>query len=162
MSFLDNKYVLALILVAIYFVGRTVIRLAVTRVGNTKNFIQARVEHIGAALIYLWSLIGLIALIAIFAIESDSVAVFLGSVAAFLGVALFAQWSILSNLTSSIIIFFFFPYRVGDSICIYEKDFNVSGRIEEIALFHIILIDNEARKHSIPNALFFQKAVRID
>ena len=104
----------------------------------------------------------MIGLLAIFAIESDSVAVFLGSVAAFLGVALFAQWSILSNLTSSIIIFFFFPYRVGDSICIYEKDFSVEGRIDEIALFHIILIDVDQRKHSIPNALFFQKTVRID
>ena len=159
---LSNQYVLALLLIAVYFVGRWLIRTAVRRVGNTKNFIQSRVEHIGAALIYLWSLIGMIGLLAIFAIESDSVAVFLGSVAAFLGVALFAQWSILSNLTSSIIIFFFFPYRVGDSICIYEKDFSVEGRIDEIALFHIILIDVDQRKHSIPNALFFQKAVRID
>ena len=157
----SNKYLLALFIVAVYFLGRIVIRSLVNRVGSHKNFVQSRVAHVGAALTYLWSLIAIVALIALFAVESENVAVFLGSVAAFLGVALFAQWSILSNLTSSIIIFFFFPYRVGDHICIYEKDFSVEGTIEEIALFHIILGDPKGLKHSIPNALFFQKAVRI-
>ena len=53
---------------------------------------------------------------------------FLGSVLTVVGVAFFAQWSLLSNITSSIIIFFNHPVKLNDSIVILEgKDYdNVS------------------------------------
>lgn len=49
-------------------------------------------------------------------IEYQQVSLFISSVFAVLGVALVAQWSILSNITAGILIFFVFPYRIGDRI----------------------------------------------
>ncbi|WP_369857315.1 mechanosensitive ion channel domain-containing protein [Candidatus Thalassolituus haligoni] len=82
----------------------------------------------------------------------------LSSAAALLGVALFAQWSVLSNVTASVIIFFFFPYRPGDRIRILEADCP-EAVIEEITLFHLLLRTDEGYELSIPNTLVFQKAV---
>ena len=87
--------------------------------------------------------------------------VFFGSIFAVIGVALFAQWSILSNVTASIIVFFFFPYRVGDNVKILDGENSVEGVINEISLFHVILMDVDGLTITYPNALVFQKAVKI-
>lgn len=91
-------------------------------------------------------------------IQYSQLSVFLSSVFAVIGVALFAQWSILSNITSSLIIFFAFPYRVGDVIRIVDKDDDLSGIIEEISLFHVIILRGDALI-TYPNSLMLQKAV---
>jgi len=82
----------------------------------------------------------------------------LSSAFALLGVALFAQWSVLSNVTASVIIFFLFPYRPGDRIRIIEENCP-EGVITEITLFHILLRTDEGHELSLPNTLVFQKAV---
>ena len=91
-------------------------------------------------------------------IQYSQLSVFLSSVFAVIGVALFAQWSILSNITSSLIIFFAFPYRVGDVIRIIDGNDDLSGTIEEISLFHVIILQGEALI-TYPNSLMLQKAV---
>lgn len=84
---------------------------------------------------------------------------FLSSFFAVLGVALFAQWSILSNLTASVLIFFQFPYRIGDEIMIANKDFDLSGVIEEISSFHVLIRRKEGDLITYPNSLILQTPV---
>ena len=72
---------------------------------------------------------------------------------------MFAQWSILSNVTASIIIFFTFPARVGDSIRIVDGDNSVEGKIKEISLFQIELNDQDGNLIMYPNNLLLQKPV---
>lgn len=89
----------------------------------------------------------------------SEVSVFLSSIFAVVGVGLFAQWSILSNVTASMIIFFGFPYRIGDRIKIADKDEDISGVIEEISMFHIILRREDGNMITYPNSMLLQKAV---
>lgn len=91
-------------------------------------------------------------------LEYSQISIFLSSVFAVIGVALFAQWSILSNITASLIIFFGFPYRVGDKIRVIDKDDDICGVIEEITLFHV-LIKREDELITYPNTLILQKGV---
>jgi len=72
---------------------------------------------------------------------------------------LFAQWSILSNVTSSIIIFFTFPAKVGESIKILDGDNSVSGKIVEISLFQIHMLNEQGDLIIYPNNLFMQKPI---
>lgn len=89
--------------------------------------------------------------------------VFFSSVFAVVGVALFAQWSILSNITASLIIFFAFPYRVGDWIRVAEKDEEVLGQIIDISSFHVIIRRFSGDIVTYPNSLILQKpVVRFD
>ena len=99
----------------------------------------------------------------IFGLGYSEISVFLSSIFAVVGIALFAQWSILSNVTASMIIFFGFPYKVNDRIKILDKDDDMSGVIVEISMFHVILQRDDGNLITYPNTLILQKAVlKID
>ncbi|HSI69495.1 MAG TPA: mechanosensitive ion channel domain-containing protein [Gillisia sp.] len=80
---------------------------------------------------------------------------------AVIGVALFAIWSILSNITSGIIMFFSFPYRIGDKIKIHDKDMPIEAVIEDIRAFHLHLRTDDGELTTYPNNLILQKAVTL-
>lgn len=80
---------------------------------------------------------------------------------AVLGVALFAIWSILSNITSGIILFFSFPYKIGDKIRIHDKDLPIEAIIEDIKAFHLHLRTLDGELITYPNNLILQKAVSL-
>lgn len=82
------------------------------------------------------------------------------SVLAVMGVVLFAQWSILSNVTSGVIVFFTFPARVGDEIEIIDGVNSVRGKLEDIGLFQIRITDKENNTLVYPNNLLLQKPVK--
>lgn len=92
-------------------------------------------------------------------LELNDVEVLLSSVFAVVGVAFFAQWSILSNITASAIIFFSFPYRVGDWVQVLEKDMDIQGVIEDISLFHVLIRNLHNELVTYPNNLILQKPV---
>lgn len=87
------------------------------------------------------------------------ISLFLSSIFAVLGVALFAQWSILSNVSASVLIFFAFPYRIGDKIKVCEKDEDISGTITDITMFHVIIRHENGNIITYPNSLILQKGV---
>jgi small-conductance mechanosensitive channel len=78
-----------------------------------------------------------------------------------LGVAMFAQWSILSNITSGIILFFSFPFKIGDHIRIHDKDFPIEAEIEDIRAFHLYLKSKDGEMITYPNNLLLQKGISI-
>ncbi|GLS90846.1 mechanosensitive ion channel protein MscS [Psychromonas marina] len=85
------------------------------------------------------------------------ISLFLSSIFAVLGVALIAQWSMLSNITASVLIFFIFPYRIGDKIKI-ESD-EMVGVITDIGMFHLSIKRDDGNVILYPNNLILQKAV---
>lgn len=83
------------------------------------------------------------------------------SVFAVIGVALFAVWSILSNITAGILLFFSFPYKIGNKIRIHDKDMPIEAIIEDIKAFHLHLRTSEGELITYPNNLILQKAVSL-
>jgi small-conductance mechanosensitive channel len=83
------------------------------------------------------------------------------SLATIVGVAMVAQWSILSNITSGIILFFSYPFKIGDTIHIHDKDFPVIAEIEDIGAFYISMINKEGELVIYPNNLLLQKGISI-
>ncbi|QOP41115.1 mechanosensitive ion channel domain-containing protein [Sulfurimonas marina] len=100
-----------------------------------------------------------IVLATIWGVKFNGLMVFLSSIFAVIGIALFAQWSILSNLTSSIIIFFTFPAKVGDRVKVLDGDDSITGEIKEITPFQIEIEDDEHNTILYPNNLFLQKPI---
>jgi small-conductance mechanosensitive channel len=152
------KLIVAACIVLALIISIKVSSLLLNKIGVGKAVSMYRLKYITKtihiALLFLYSVI----LITFLSIEYSQVLIFLSSIFAVLGVALFAQWSILSNITASLIIFFGFPYRVGDYVKIIDKEADVSGIIEEISLFHVI-IKNGDEQVSYPNTLLLQKPV---
>ncbi len=87
--------------------------------------------------------------------------VFISSILAVLGVSFVAQWSILSNLTASVILFFSHPIRLGDRIRVLDKDFDWTGEIEDISSFYLFMKTDDGRRITIPTNLVIQKGIEI-
>lgn len=132
-----------------------------------KNYAQTHtnIEHRTNLVIkYVYILINILAiifLIIIWGVEKSDLLVTISSVATIIGVAMFAQWSILSNITSGIILFFFFPFKIGDIIKIHDKDFPIQAEIEDINAFHILLKTIDGELITFPNNILLQKGISI-
>ncbi|WFE68043.1 mechanosensitive ion channel family protein [Thiomicrospira sp. R3] len=121
---------------------------------------QNRVEQIVWLLKIMLASILVLVISMIWGVDYRGLWVVTTSVLAVLGVALFAQWSILSNLTSGVIVFFNFPAKVGDKIEIIDGVNSVKGEISEIGLFQMHLIDQDNNILVFPNNLLLQKPVK--
>mgnify|MGYP003583448217 FL=1 len=97
----------------------------------------------------------------IWGVRTNDVYLAFTSVITIIGVAFFAQWSILSNITAGIILFFSFPFKIGDTIRIHDKDFPLEGEIDDIKAFHTYLRTKEGELVTYPNNLLLQKGVSI-
>ncbi|MDG6773815.1 mechanosensitive ion channel [Thiomicrorhabdus sp. ZW0627] len=101
-----------------------------------------------------------VVLLVVWGVNYQALLVVASSVLAVLGVALVAQWSILSNITASIIVFFSMPARIGDEVEVIDGVNSVKGVITEINLFNVLLIDEDGNQLAYPNNLILQKPVR--
>jgi len=99
-------------------------------------------------------------ILTVWGVEQSELFVFMASVLTVIGIALFAQWSLLSNITSGIIIFFNHSVRLDDTIVIIDKDYEVEGRISDIGLFFIKLKTKQGEEVTLPNNVFLQKMIK--
>ena len=132
---------------------------AIRRLGLSKQVSQIRITYLEKTLKIAFFVIFVFVACLILGLGYGEVSLFLSSVFAVVGVAMFAQWSILSNITASMIIFFGFPYRVGDQIKVTDTDFDLSGTVEEITLFHVLIRNATGNTIIYPNSLILQKPV---
>ena len=112
---------------------------------------------------FLRSLITFIIVLVLKFIFTKAVRIF-----AVIGVALFAQWSILSNITAGVIIFFSYPFKIGNTIRIFDKEINKTDYngdetyiIEDIRAFHLHLRRSNGEVLTYPNSLVLQKGVSL-
>ncbi len=151
----------SIILLVFFLLLNLILKKILHGVGRRNNINIARVKlinkYITVALVFIALLIESIILGA----EPNQLALVFSSVFAVVGIGLFAIWSILSNITSGIIMFFSFPYKVGDKIMIHDKDFPLEAIIEDIGAFQLHLRLENGNLVTYPNNLMLQKAVTL-
>jgi small-conductance mechanosensitive channel len=138
-----------------------IISIFIRRIAKKSNMIYARVKLVGRYVSI--ALLGIALLIEafIFGVNIEDLAIVFSSMFAVLGIAMFAVWSILSNVTSGIIMFFSFPFKIGDKIHIHDKDFEIIGIIENIKSFQMHLRLDNGNLVTYPNNQILQKAVTL-
>jgi len=146
-------------LIAGYLLLFSITRRLLKRLGEKKNVPNTRIVYVEKYFNGIFVAVLVVAVFVTWSIDYRGLLVFASSFFAVVGVALFAQWSILSNVTSSVIIFFTFPAKIGDKIKIMDADDTVVGEICEITLFQILLKDADGNMVSYPNSLVLQKPV---
>ena len=105
--------------------------------------------------------IGIGAVIFIWGVNFQEIGILFSSVFAIIGVAMFASWSILSNVTAGIILFFSFPFKIGDRIRILDGDMSDEADILDIKAFHLYLRKDNGELVTYPNNLLLQKGVAL-
>jgi small-conductance mechanosensitive channel len=98
---------------------------------------------------------------AIWGVKQTDIVVFISSIMAILGIAFVAQWSLLSNITAGLILFFNHPLKIGDHIKILEKDFIIEGIVNDISFFFIHIKTENNEKITISNTVILQKTISI-
>ena len=143
---------------AYLFISRAALA-AFRRLGQSKQVAEVRLKYLEKTASISMFAVFVFVVCLVLGLGYGEVSLFLSSAFAVIGVALFAQWSILSNITASMVIFFAFPYRVGDRIKVTDSDFDISGEVEEISLFHVLIRTDTGNVITYPNNLILQKPV---
>jgi small-conductance mechanosensitive channel len=102
-----------------------------------------------------------ILLSAIWGLKQSEIAVFVGTLLTALGIAFFAQWSLLSNITSSLLLFFNHPLKIGDTIKVLDKDCPFEGEVIDLTYFFVHLKTASGEIITIPNSHIFQKSISM-
>ena len=147
------------ILVVIIF--RLIVTKAVKSYAKSHTVMEKRTNLVIKYIHLLISILAIISLIVIWGVQKNDILITISSIATVVGVAMFAQWSILSNITSGIILFFSFPFKIGDIIKVHDKDFNIEAEIIDITAFHTDLMTQDGERIVYPNSLLLQKGISI-
>lgn len=155
------ELILTLVVFVIVIILKFILHAALRKIGRKSGINDARINLINRYTTVTLVLIALLVEAFIFGAEPKDLSLVFSSVFAVIGIALFAIWSILSNITSGVIMFFSFPYKVGDKIKIHDKDFPIEAIIEDIRAFQLHLRQDNGDLVTYPNNLILQKAVTL-
>ncbi|KAA2217149.1 MULTISPECIES: mechanosensitive ion channel domain-containing protein [Maribacter] len=161
-----SSLLFSLVLFVIILIFKIIFTSIVRKVGKLSDFNPVRINLIIKYINIVLITLSIIALTFIWGVNYRDLGVLLSSVFAVIGVALFAQWSILSNITAGVIIFFSFPFKIGNTIRILDKEILDTDNperevfvIEDIKPFHLHLRRANGEIITYPNNLVLQKGV---
>lgn len=157
------KLILTGLLVFVYTLTASAITGLLESIGKRKAAAPHRAVYISKVFNFLIGIAGVILLSLVWGVDYGSAFVLASSVLAVIGVAFFAQWSILSNITASIVIFFSYPARIGDRVKVVDGDNSVIGSVQDISLFHVLIKNDDGNLVNYPNNLIITKPlIRLD
>jgi small-conductance mechanosensitive channel len=158
-NFIDSKFfefAVSLVAIVVFFILREISRKIILRQERKHDLDHSRSVYIHKFFSFTWLVLLLVAFGFIWNVSFKGL---FASFFAIAGVALFANWSILSNATASVILFFNFPFKIGARIKIMDKDDSVEGVVKDITFFAILLETDEGYIASYPNNVAIQKAI---
>ena len=148
------------ILILIFIVISKLAQRIITKVGIKYSYLKTRIKIVKKIIRLVLILIFIGIILMIWGIDPPELGGYIASLLTVIGIAFLAQWSILSNITSTLIIFFNHQVNIGDSIVILDKDFHVEGEISDIGIFFIIIKVNPEEYVSLPSNIFMQKMIK--
>jgi small-conductance mechanosensitive channel len=157
----SQEIVTTIILLLILGTLRIIVAKLIRRYASSSQLLEHRTNLVIKYIHILMNILVTISLIIIWGVNTEDIFFTVSSVTTVIGVAMFAQWSILSNITSGMILFFSFPFKIGDTIKIHDKDFPIEAEIEDISAFHVNLRTKEGERIIFPNNLLLQKGISI-
>ncbi|MCW1148462.1 mechanosensitive ion channel domain-containing protein [Flavobacterium lacisediminis] len=158
--YLDQE-IATIVVLLLYFILRVSSKKLVRKYATLNEVLEHRSNLVIKYIYLLLGILAFISIVIIWGVKKDQIFLFISSVFAVAGVASFAQWSILSNITAGIILFFSYPFKIGDRIKIHDKDFPIEGEIDDIKAFYIILKSSDGELITYPNNLLMQKGVSV-
>ncbi len=146
------------------FIGYFVLKLALSKLaektGVRFDYQRSRVKVVKKIINLILFVLMFSLMMTIWGVDQSKLIYFITSLLTVVGIAFFAQWSIISNITSSLIIFFNHTVRIGDTVKVMDKEFDVEGRIMDIGVFFLIIKNSDGEEITMPSNLFMQKMVK--
>jgi small-conductance mechanosensitive channel len=163
MNFADYKLQIfeTLIVLVFLILVKIIARNSINRILSKFDFGIER-KRISHKIVNLFiTLFALIFLAGIWNIDRSQLMVFITSTITLVGVGFIAQWSILANVTSSLILFFNHPMKLGQEIQILDKEYDIHGTLVDISFFFLYIKTEEGEIITIPNSVVLSKVIKI-
>lgn len=119
------QIIATVIAIVVFVVLRYLVNSIIGKFGRKADFGESRTQLVKKYIDYFIYALAVLTLVSIWGIKPEQIFLFVSSVLTVIGVAFFAQWSILSNITAGIIIFFSSPFRIGNTIRFVDKEFSL-------------------------------------
>ena len=162
---IEQKYlyqiIATIVALVIFMILRYLVNSIINNIGKSSGFAQSRTQLVKKYIDYFIYMLALLVIISIWGIKPEQIFLFISSVLTVIGVAFFAQWSILSNITAGIILFFSSPFKIGNVIKIMDKDYPIEAKIIDIRSFYTLLKTAQGEEITFPNNLLLQKGVVV-
>jgi len=136
---LKTKLALIALLIIVLLLVAFLTKKALIRFSLLKSIEPHRRKIVVGLCYFSYYIIALFIILLIVGANFNQFALFASSILAVLGVGFFAQWSILSNITASVILFFYHPLRIGSRIRVLDSEINFTGIVEDITGFYVLL-----------------------
>ena len=159
MEIIENQLLLTFGILIVTVIIKLVSRKSVNRFLNRFDFDTKRKRIVHRIINLFLFIFVTVSLISIWNIDKKDLIVFLTSVVTVLGIAFFAQWSILSNITSSLILFFNHPLKIGQNIRVLDKEYDIEGKLIDISFFFMYIRNEEGYLITIPTSVALQKTI---
>lgn len=150
----------SIVSIIILLIISKVVQRIVNRAGIKFSYHKTRIKIVKKVTSFVLYLVFVGILLLIWGIAPSQLGAYIASLFTVLGIAFLAQWSIISNITSTLIIFFNHQVSIGDTIVILDKDYQIEGKISDIGIFFIIIKVNKNEYVSLPSNVFMQKMVK--
>lgn len=157
-----SNIVWSLVVVLIYLVST---RLALPKIENSVDHSRLKNDSTSKAYHTVRLLIGtcsVAVLLLVWGIDFSGLLIVSTSLLTLTGVALFANWSLLSNVTAYLVLLFHGSYRRGNFVRIIDGDNYIEGYIADINLFHTRLITEERETVIYPNNLVLGRPTLVN
>ena len=152
----------SILIIITYFIFRVVVKPKIETYISRDNLNS---ETLRTALFSFNILSGILTLILILFVWGFNFKVlfaFSTGLIAITGVALFANWSILSNITAFFILLIHQSYKTGNLIRVIDSDNYIEGKILEISLFSTKLMTHDGEMIVYPNNLLVTRPVLVN
>ena len=156
---IDNRIIMTLVTVIAVIIVKHINSKFITKQINMKSFSHSRKDNILKLFNVIYGIAFVSIIIIIWGIKGKDIIIFTSSILTVVGVGFFAQWSVLSNITSGIILFFSGNLKIGDEIVIMDKDYPIEGTIDNIGVFFTVIRTLNTGRVSIPNVVLMQKVI---
>lgn len=156
-----KEFMATLVVIVVTAITRFVLMSLARSFGERSGFSKPRLRSILKYVDFLIFTLIFVVLIGVWGVEGKQALLLISSIFTVIGVAMFAQWSVLSNITAGIIVFFSFPFRIGDWIRILDKDNPIEAEIIDIRSFYTLLRNVKGQRISFPNNQLLQKGITI-
>lgn len=133
----------------------------VVHIGQMGSKSEMRISRMTRVVSVIINLTTIIILSIVWGVKPENVIIVFSSLFTIIGVAIFAQWSILSNITASMVIYFSMPFRIGDEIEIIDKEHPIKATVENVLTFTIHLRKDDGNLVVMSNTQFLQKVISI-
>jgi len=119
---------------------------------------EAMLTGVRLAVGTLW-LVTVMLVLSLWGVSVGGLWALLVSAAAVIGVGFLAVWTMISNITASVLLTIWRPFHVGQTVEILPE--NLKGRVVDRNLMFTTLRESSGSTLEVPNNFFFQKMFRV-